>query len=246
MAFVVVRALRPTGTSTPFVGRSVPTPTLTSNFYLVFFALFDLRVLICTHKNTFLAIIKNKGAWMEAIRYENFQYFTYSDYIQWEESWELIDGIAYAMAPAPYPAHQKVVFRISKELDANLNCSDDLCEVYISPIDWKVNDTTVVQPDIVLFCEKTEHQYFSKTPPLIVEVLSKATALKDVTTKFDLYEKERVLYYVIVEPNTELTDIYKLIDGKYQHVKKLTKEDSFSFELSDECKTEVNLAKVFT
>ena len=109
-----------------------------------------------------------------------------------------------------------------------------------------MNGTTVVQPDIVLFYEKTEHQYFTKTPPLIVEVLSKATALKDVTTKFDLYEKEGVLFYIIVEPTTELTDIYKLIDGKYQHVKKLTKADSFSFELSDECKTEVNLSKVFT
>lgn len=183
---------------------------------------------------------------MQAIKYDNFQYFTYDDYIKWEESWELIDGIAYAMAPAPYPLHQKVVFRISKELDANLHCIDKLCEVYISPVDWKVNDSTVVQPDVVLFCEKTDKQYFSKTPPLIVEVLSKATALKDVTSKFDLYEREGVLYYVIVEPNTELTDIYKLRDGKYKHVKKLTKEDSFVFELSDECKTEINLAKVFT
>ncbi len=174
------------------------------------------------------------------------EHYTYDNYKEWEGAWELIDGIAYAMAPAPYPVHQKIVFRLSKELDANLRCSDELCEVYISPIDWKVNGTTVVQPDIVLFCEKTEHQYFTKTPPLIVEVLSKATALKDVTTKFDLYEKEGVLFYIIVEPTTELSDIYKLIDGKYQHVKKLTKEDSFSFELSDECKTEVNLSKVFT
>ena len=182
---------------------------------------------------------------MEAIKYDNFQYFNYDDYKTWEESWELIDGIAYAMAPAPYPVHQKVVFRISKELDANLECSDELCEVYISPVDWKVNDSTVVQPDVVLFCEKTDKQYFSKTPPLVVEVLSKATALKDVTSKFDLYEREGVLYYVIVEPNTELTDIYKLIDGTYQHVKKLNKTESYTFELNDGCETAVDLSKIF-
>ncbi len=182
---------------------------------------------------------------METIKYDNFQYFTYDDYKEWEESWELIDGIAYAMAPAPYPVHQKVVFRISKELDTNLECTADLCEVYISPVDWKVNDSTVVQPDVALFCEKTKQQYFSKTPPLIVEVLSKATALKDVTSKFNLYEREGVLYYVIIEPTTELTDIYKLVDGEYKHIKKLTKEESYNFELPEECKTAVDLAKVF-
>ncbi len=182
---------------------------------------------------------------MEAIKYDNFQYFTYDNYKEWEEGWELIDGIPYAMSPAPYPIHQKTVFRMSKELDISLKCSSGLCEIYVSPIDWKIDDLTVVQPDIALFCEKTKKQYFSKTPPLIVEVLSKSTALKDVTTKFDLYEKEGVLYYVIVEPNTELTDIYRLVDGKYQHIKKLTKKDSYTFELSDECQTEVDLSRVF-
>ncbi len=182
---------------------------------------------------------------MEVIRYDNFQYYTYENYKEWEDSWELIDGVPYSMAPAPYPIHQKIVFRMSKELDINLKCSNDLCEIYISPVDWKVDDITVVQPDIVLFCEKTEQQYFSKTPPLIVEVLSKSTALKDVTTKYDLYEREGVLYYVIVEPHTELTDIYKLVDGKYQHIRKLTKEENYTFGLSDECHTKVDLGRVF-
>ncbi len=27
---------------------------------------------------------------MEALKYENFQYYTYADYKQWEDSWELI------------------------------------------------------------------------------------------------------------------------------------------------------------
>jgi len=57
---------------------------------------------------------------MEALKYDNFQYYTYDDYKEWEESWELINGVAYAMAPAPYPKHQKIVFQIGKELDNNL------------------------------------------------------------------------------------------------------------------------------
>ena len=182
---------------------------------------------------------------MAAIDYDSFQYYTYDEYITWDDSWELIDGIPFAMSPAPYPKHQKVVARIWKELDLNLDCSQDVCEVYIAPVDWKIDETTVVQPDVALFCEETEKQFFSKTPPLVVEVLSKATAFKDVTTKKALYERTGVLYYVIIEPNTEIADIYKLTDSTYLHIGKYTKEDSVTFDLPNDCKTAIDLSKVF-
>ena len=133
---------------------------------------------------------------MVPIDYDSFQYYTYDDYWNWEGRWELIEGIAYALAPTPSPKHQKTVAHICRELDANLKCSSENCEFYISPVDWKIDETTVVQPDVALFCEETEKQFFSKTPPLVVEVLSKSTALKDVTTKKALYERMGVLYYI--------------------------------------------------
>jgi len=179
-----------------------------------------------------------------AIDYDNLPYYTYDDYITWDGDWELIDGVAYAMSPAPYPKHQKIVFEIGKELDRHLKCDEQNCEVYVSPIDWRVSDDTVVQPDVALFCEETDKQYFSKTPPIVVEVLSKATALKDVTSKFDLYEREGVRYYIIIEPESEISDIFKQIDGKFVLQKKVTKNDSYDFEL-DGCKTSVDFAKLF-
>ena len=182
---------------------------------------------------------------MAAIDYDNFQYYTFDDYQEWEDRWELIDGVAYAMAPAPYPKHQSTVFKIAKELDAQLECSDEKCKIYISPVDWKIDEGTVVQPDVALFCEDPEAQFFSQTPPLVVEVLSKATALKDVTTKKDLYERECVLFYVIVEPHTEIADVYKLAGGKYQHKGKYTKEERCDFELSDECRSAIDFSRVF-
>ena len=182
---------------------------------------------------------------MEAIDYENFQYYTYDDYKHWEESYELINGIAYSMAPAPYPKHQRIVARLWQELDNNLICSNPECEVYIAPIDWKIDENSVVQPDVALFCEETQKQFFSKTPPLIVEVLSKSTALKDVTSKFELYQREGVLFYIIVEPHTELSDIFRLTDGKYQLIKKATREDEYLFEYGEECSTKIDFANVF-
>jgi len=179
-----------------------------------------------------------------AIAYDNLPYYTYDDYVAWEGEWELIDGTPYAIAPAPYPKHQKIVARIWQELSSHLECKDKNCEVYISPIGWKVNDDTVVQPDVALFCEETDKQYFSKTPPIVVEVLSKATALKDVTSKFDLYEREGVMFYVIIEPESEISDIFKCINGKYELQKKATLNDSYDFEL-DGCSTQVDFGKLF-
>jgi Uma2 family endonuclease len=182
---------------------------------------------------------------MASANYDNFQYYTYDDYKTWDDKWELIEGVPYSMAPAPYPKHQSIVFKMGKELDKNLTCTQKKCEVYLSPIDWKIDETTIVQPDVALFCEETDKQFFTQTPPLVVEVTSKATALKDVTTKYDLYEKQGVLYYVIIEPNTELSDIFKLVDGTYTHIKKATTKDNFTFELFEGCTTQVDFSTLF-
>jgi len=182
---------------------------------------------------------------MEAIKYDDFTYHTYEEYLGWEDRWELIDGVAYAMSPAPYPSHQNIVLNCAFELKKNFECSGERqCQIYISPIDWKINKTTVVQPDVAIFCEKTKKQFFSKTPPLIIEVLSRATALKDVTTKFELYQKEGVTYYIIIEPTTQIADIFKLHDGKYQLLQKATRNDNLKFEMEG-CKTRIDFGAVF-
>ena len=173
-------------------------------------------------------------------------HYTYDDYKHWEDSWELIGGVPYAMAPAPYPKHQKIVVRIWQELDKNLNCTfKDICEVYVSPVDWKINDESVVQPDVAIFCEKTDKQYFSKTPPLIVEVLSRATALKDTTTKFELYEKSGVSCYILIDPDKQKAEIYELNDGTYKLVKKIDKNGKYAFSYEG-CKTSVDFGAVFS
>jgi Uma2 family endonuclease len=173
------------------------------------------------------------------------QRYRYDDYKEWEDSWELIDGIPYAMAPAPYPKHQKIVAHIWRELDKNLKCIfKDMCEVYISPVDWKVDDTTVVQPDVAIFCEKSDKQYFLQTPLLVVEVLSLSTALKDTTVKFELYQKEGVKSYIIIDPDTKRGEIFELNDGKYELIKAVNRDDVYDF-LDKECETRVDFSNVF-
>ena len=173
------------------------------------------------------------------------QTYTYEDYKEWEDRWELIDGIAYAMAPAPYPKHQRVVSHVWRELDKNLNCIfKNICEVYISPVDWKISENTIVQPDVAIFCEKTDKQYFSKTPIMIVEVLSKATAQKDMTVKFDLYEKQKVGCYIMIEPNIQKAEIYELKDDKFELVKSLKDEGDYQYK-DEQCKISLDFKNIF-
>ncbi len=173
------------------------------------------------------------------------QTYSYEDYKEWEDRWELIDGIPYAMAPAPYPKHQRVVSHVWRELDKNLNCIfKNICEVYISPVDWKVNENTIVQPDVAIFCEKTDKQYFSKKPLLIVEVLSKATAQKDMTVKFDLYEKQKVGCYIMIEPNTQKVEIYELKDDKYELIKSLQDEGTYKYK-DEQCNISLDFKNIF-
>ena len=66
--------------------------------------------------------------------------FTWRDYQAWpdEERWEIIDGVAYAMSPAPSVAHQAVSNMIARLLDAAL---DDCPQCHaLLPVDWRISE----------------------------------------------------------------------------------------------------------
>ena len=170
---------------------------------------------------------------MGALKLEDLPHYTYSDYQQWESNeWELIYGVAYAMSPAPMVKHQKISGNIAWELK-NIFGECQKCQALL-PIDWKISEETIVQPDNSVICHTPEHEaYITKAPKIIFEVLSKSTMKKDTGLKFDLYEKEGVEYYVIVNPDERLAKVYKRHEGRF--IKMLDASDeSFAFEL-DEC-----------
>jgi len=173
---------------------------------------------------------------MSAIRI--LPHYTYQDYCHWEGRWELIDGFPYAMSPAPAPRHQWVVANIIRELGNAIkksNCKN--CKVY-DFIDVKIEEDTILQPDCSIVCGPTKKNYLDFPPTLVVEVLSEATALKDRHTKFSIYEKFGVKYYLIVDPVAESLEIYLLENSEY-NLQTFIPEIPFSFSLSGDCKLEV-------
>lgn len=154
---------------------------------------------------------------------------TYADYLQWsdDERWELIDGTAYNMSPAPRPRHQRIVMNMAGAMWRCLGPGMP-CEVFPAPFDVRFPATgeagddetdTVVQPDISVICDrgKIDERGCVGPPDLVVEVLSEETGGRDEGTKFKLYEKHAVREYWIVNPWDETVRLYALNDeGRYQ------------------------------
>ncbi len=157
------------------------------------------------------------------LKNKDYPYYTYEDYKNWEGRWELISGTAYAMSPMASPKHQRISSRIDWQLN-NLLKDCQKCKAYL-PVDWKIKEDTVVQPDNLVLCyEIDDKPYITKAPTLIFEILSKSTALKDINLKYELYEKEGVNYYVIVNPNDESAKVYKLNNYRYVKVADVSDE----------------------
>ncbi|TQV65271.1 MAG: Uma2 family endonuclease [Halothiobacillaceae bacterium] len=140
-------------------------------------------------------------------------HYTYDDYRLWEGRWELIDGIPHAMSPAPSIAHPSVSSKIARLLDEALDECDE-CRALL-PVDWRIAEDTVLQPDNLVVCHPVEGAYITRAPVLIFEVLSKSTALKDQNTKFAIYEREGVKYYAMVAPEDRTVRIFVLFEGRY-------------------------------
>jgi Uma2 family endonuclease len=153
------------------------------------------------------------------------EHHTYGDYLGWPDDvrYELIDGVAYLMAPAPTLAHQDVVGEVYRQLANAL--TDRPCRVYVAPVDVrlpKANEAdtdidTVVQPDVLVLCDptKADRRGLRGAPDLVVEVLSPGTASHDHVRKRRVYERAGVREYWLVHPIDRMVTIYRLEDGQF-------------------------------
>lgn len=156
---------------------------------------------------------------------ESSPHYTYADYLTWSdnERFQLIEGEAFLMAPAPAVQHQTVVMEVSSQAHVALKGSP--CQVFTAPLDVRLPKAdesddridTVVQPDILVVCDakKIDERGVRGAPDWVVEVLSPFTAGLDHVKKRRLYEQAGVREYWLIQPMDRVLTVYMLVDGQY-------------------------------
>jgi Uma2 family endonuclease len=151
--------------------------------------------------------------------------YTYADYLTWPEDtrYELIDGVAHAMAPAPTRSHQLVTGELFRKVATALK--GGACQTFVAPFDVRLPKAdepderidTVLQPDVLVVCDpaRLDERGVRGAPDWVAEVLSPASAGRDQTVKLAAYERAGVPEVWLLHPTDRVLTIYRLDDGRY-------------------------------
>ena len=162
--------------------------------------------------------------------------YTVKDYEKWKGDWELIDGIPYALA-SPSLRHQRLIlylaYLIEHQLRENEECKDCITTI---DTDYIVNEYTVLRPDIAVVCNE-EGEKITKTPKLVIEVVSPSSKKMDEEVKPKIYSSEGVKYYFLAYPESGEIKGFTLKGDEY---KPLNPEGNiFILEISKGCRVEI-------
>ncbi len=144
------------------------------------------------------------------------QHFTWNDYRSWsdDERWEIIGGEGYSMSPAPSTRHQRIGGELYSQLSSFLKGKK--CLPFISPVDVKLSEEDVVQPDLIVVCDpsKIKRTHIEGAPDLAVEITSTRDS-RDRVLKTALYAASGVKEYWIVTPFPSSVELLVLEGGRY-------------------------------
>jgi Uma2 family endonuclease len=148
--------------------------------------------------------------------------FTYADYLGWEgpERCEIINGETFMMS-SPTVEHQAISGEIYLQLGNFLRGKP--CKVFAAPLDVRLfpeedhSDDTVVQPDILVICDKSKLSKGSVDgpPDLVMEILSPANTQKQMFLKFESYLNAGVREYWVLDPEEKKVQVHVLREGRY-------------------------------
>lgn len=143
---------------------------------------------------------------------------------------ELIEG-DFDMTPAPGEKHQRISrnlqFELHKFLDVN-----PIGELYNAPFDVILEDSTVVQPDLLIVLDNRRSRIVSEglkgAPNFLVEILSPSARDRDTVLKRRLYEKFGVEEYWLVDPEAESVEQMRAKQARFETVGVYSREDKVS------------------
>ncbi|TAK43365.1 MAG: Uma2 family endonuclease, partial [Saprospiraceae bacterium] len=154
------------------------------------------------------------------LTYQEFKQIEFDDS---DDSWyELING-ELVKKQSPTISHQRISRKIERSLE-DYALKTQSGEMFHAPLDVVLDDNNAYQPDIFFikkdrfFILDEKEQVVIGAPDLVVEILSKGTAIYDKGDKKDIYEMNGVREYWLVEPRNMSVEVYALKNERYRLV----------------------------
>jgi Uma2 family endonuclease len=116
---------------------------------------------------------------------------------------EIIGGELF-VTPSPFRRHQRIVRRLAISLGVHLDTHPDQGEMFIAPFDVVMTQHDVVEPDLLVVLSDQHvltERNIQGAPALVIEVHSPGTRKRDQTLKRDLFDRQGVREYWMVDPD---------------------------------------------
>ena len=141
--------------------------------------------------------------------------FTVDDILAIDNDWyyELIDGVIYEMA-TPTFSHQDIISEVHYALMEYIKGNGGSCKVVESPtsVEFEEDNRNYLIPDLIVICDrdKIKKRGVVGAPDFVLEVVSPSSRDRDYTIKMNLYMKNGVREYWVIEPEKRCIIVYNL------------------------------------
>lgn len=150
---------------------------------------------------------------------------TYEDFLKTPDDgqrYELIDGEIF-VSPSPILLHQMAVAELFALLRAFVT-ERGLGKVILSPMDVRLDEDIVVQPDLCFVGKDSTAQtplqgWITGSPDLMIEVLSPSNPGYDLVRKRELYARYGIAEYWIIDPIRHSFTALTLSGGRYVEIR---------------------------
>ena len=141
---------------------------------------------------------------------------TYDDFLLFPEDdglrHEIIDGVHY-VTPSPSLRHQDLVGRLHLALGNHVAAHPNVGRVFLSPLDVVFTLHDIVEPDLLFVAgDQTAimtEKNIQAAPAIVVEVVSNSTRSRDERIKRELFDREGVGEYWLVDPERSRVVVHR-------------------------------------
>ena len=163
------------------------------------------------------------------------------------DDYEIIEGEKF-MAPSPGIGHVNVTANLITIIGGYARINK-LGVAIADNFDVYFPDGNLFKPDFIFISAAKVELFFENknttlhgVPDMVAEIFSKSTMKRDMTIKKDIYERNGVKEYWLINPWSESIEVYLLHDGKYKldDVYQNYSDKELS-ELTDEERTEIKM-----